>query len=117
MRMQYLKTLVRICKDTDTAFMTSTDRCRTAQDPTESLGYIIDASLHSIRLQIKGLKRLTRSLQEVTPEGREEAVAVASLVEEAGRYFGSDAALDRYPVEKKYSGRRALEEARYMVTR
>jgi hypothetical protein len=105
-------TLLMRCKFKNTAFVTLTDRCRPTLDPTETLGYIIDASLHSIRLQIKGLKRLTRSLQEVTPQGEEEAVAVASLVAEVGGYFGSDTALNRYLINRHLSGRRVLEEAR-----
>jgi hypothetical protein len=81
------------------------------------VGYIINAGLHSIKLQIQNLKRLTRSLQEATPGAREEVAAVSSLVGEVGRYFGSEAALQRYAVDKKYSGRRALEEARYTAAR
>ncbi|KAH4048068.1 hypothetical protein HBI23_176910 [Parastagonospora nodorum] len=83
------------------------------QDPTESIGYIIKASLHSIKLQIKSLKRLTRSLQEATPYARDEVKAVSSLVKEVEMYFGSEAALERHPVDTKFSGRRALEEARF----
>jgi hypothetical protein len=60
---------------------------------------------------------LTRSLQDATPDAREEVAAVASLVGEVGRYFGSDAAMQQYVVEKKFSGRRALEEARYAAAR
>jgi hypothetical protein len=94
-----------------------TNSGRDEQDPTESIGYIINASLHSINLQIKNLKRLIRSLQEATPEAREEVLAVSSRVAEITKYFGSELALDRYAVDKKYSGRRALEEARYAATR
>ncbi|KAH4031485.1 hypothetical protein HBI81_116660 [Parastagonospora nodorum] len=83
------------------------------QDPTESIGYIINASLHSIKLQTKSLKRLTRSLQEATPDARDEVEAVSSLVKEVGTYFGSEAALERHPIDTKFSGRRALEEARF----
>ncbi|KAL5121154.1 hypothetical protein ACEQ8H_001006 [Pleosporales sp. CAS-2024a] len=82
-------------------------------DATDSMGYIITASLHSIQLQMKNLKRLTRSLQEATPDARDEVRAVASLVNEVAQYFGSEAAERRYPVDTKFSGRRALEEARY----
>jgi hypothetical protein len=106
------------CKDDDTAFAVArTDQGRTEQDLTESLGYIIDASLRSIRLQIKSLKRLIRSLQEITPQGRDEMVAMASLLGEVERYFGSEAALDRISVDKKFAGRRALAEARYAAAR
>jgi hypothetical protein len=87
------------------------------QDATESLGYIIESGLHSISLQIKSLKRLTRSLQEATPDAKEEAEAVASLVAEAGQYFGSSEALKRYSVDAKFAGRRALEEARVAAAR
>ncbi|KAH8724563.1 hypothetical protein GQ44DRAFT_827244 [Phaeosphaeriaceae sp. PMI808] len=87
------------------------------QDLTESLGYIIDSGLHSIKLQIQNLKRLTRSLQEATPDARDEVVAVASLVKETEKYFGSEEALNRYCVDRKYGGRRALEEARLTTTR
>jgi hypothetical protein len=94
-----------------------TDNSRSEEDPTESIGYIIYASLHSISLQIKNLKRLTRSLQEATPDARDKVAAVSSRVAEVTKYFGSELALDRYAVDKKYSGRRALEEARYAATR
>jgi hypothetical protein len=49
----------------------------------------------------------------VTPDAEDEVLAVAKLVAETERYFGSDAALNRYSVDKKFGGRRALEEARY----
>jgi hypothetical protein len=101
------------CKHTGKAPWCGTDHYRPEQDPTKSLGYVIDAGLHSIKLQIQGLKRLTRSLQEVTPDAEDEVLAVAKLVAETERYFGSDAALNRYSVDKKFGGRRALEEARY----
>lgn len=90
-----------------------TDRSRNEKDPTESIGYAITASLQSIRLQIKNLKRLTRSLQDVTPDAMQEVAAVSALVGDVGRYFGSEAAIEHYAVDKKFSGRRALEEARY----
>jgi hypothetical protein len=93
------------------------DNGRSEQDPTESVYYMINASLHSIKMQIQNLKRLTRSLQEATPDARGEVAAVSSRVAEVAKYFGSDAALDRYAVDKKFSGRRALEEARYAVAR
>jgi hypothetical protein len=71
--------------------------------------------MHSIKLQIRNLKRLTRSLQEATPDARDEVIAVFSRVAEVTKYFGSEAALDRYAVDKKYSGGRALKEARYIA--
>jgi hypothetical protein len=89
-----------------------TDRNRSDHDPTGSLGYIIDSSLHGIRLQIKSLKRLTRFLQDATPDAKEEVVAVSSLVGDAVRFFGSEAAMKKHPVDNKFAGRRALEEVK-----
>jgi hypothetical protein len=82
-------------------------------DPTEALSFIIHSSLHSIELQIQNLKRLSRSLQEATPDAKEEVIAVAKLVAETVKYFGSQEALDRYAIDERYSGRKGLEEARY----
>jgi hypothetical protein len=104
-------------KHSHLASVTHTDSTRSEQDPTESIGYIIKASLHSIKLQIQNLKRLTRSLQEATPDAKDEVKAVSSLVTEVDRFFGSEAALDRNLVDQKFSGRRALEEARYAAAR
>jgi hypothetical protein len=101
MKTECLKTLETDSKNANTVFATLTDYNRSERDPTESIGYIINASLHSIKLQIQNLKRLTRSLQ----------------VAEVTKYFGSDDALNRYAVDKKFSGRRALEEARYAAAR
>jgi hypothetical protein len=94
-----------------------TDENRDEKDPTESIGYAITASLQSIKLQIKNLKRLTRALQDATPDARQEVAAVSALVGEVGKYFGSEAAIEQYAVDKKFSGRRALEEARYAAAR
>lgn len=80
---------------------------------TESLGFIIQSHLNSIQLQIQTLKRLTRSLQEATPDAKEEVIAVSSLVREVERFFGSPESLDRYPIDPKFAGKKALEEARY----
>jgi hypothetical protein len=90
---------------------------RDEKDVTESLGYIIQSGLDSIKLQSQSLKRLTRSLQEATPDAREEVEAVALLVEEVARYFGTDEALKRYPVDQRFAGRRALEEANEVAAR
>ncbi|KAI4627635.1 uncharacterized protein J4E87_004199 [Alternaria ethzedia] len=72
-----------------------------------------DDSLDGIELQIQNLKRLSRTLQEATPDAKDEVVAVAKLVTETVRYFGSEEALHRYGINEKISGRRGLEEARY----
>jgi hypothetical protein len=117
MKTECLKTLETDRKNANTAFATLTDNSRSERDPTESIGYIINTSLRSIKLQIQNLKRLTRSLQEATPDAREEVAAVSSRVAEVTKYFGSDDALNRYAVDKKFSGRRALEEARYAAAR
>lgn len=82
-------------------------------DPMETLSFIIHSSLAGIELQLQNLKRLSRTLQEATPDAKEEVVAVAKLVTETVRYFGSREALDRYGIDEKISGRRGLEEARY----
>ncbi|KAH7394236.1 hypothetical protein DE146DRAFT_126050 [Phaeosphaeria sp. MPI-PUGE-AT-0046c] len=86
-------------------------------DSTESIGLFINASLHSIKLQIQNLKRLSRALQEATPGAKEEMAAVSSLVGDVGRYFGTDEAVHQNGVDKKFSGRRALQEARYAAAR
>lgn len=93
------------------------DEAESTQDPMESLGFIISTSLHSIELQIQNLKRLIRSLQETTPDAKEEVKAVAELVDDTVHFFGSEEAIRRYPVDDKYSGRRALNEARSATTR
>jgi len=82
-------------------------------DPTETLSFIIHSSLDGIELQIQNLKRLSRTLQEATPDAKDEVVAVAKLVTETVKYFGSEEALHRYGINEKISGRRGLEEARY----
>lgn len=86
---------------------------RAGEDLTESTAYIISSSLHSIKLQIQHLKRLSRSLQDATPGAKEELAVVSSLVGDVGRYFGSDDAMQKNGVDKKFSGRRALQEARW----
>ncbi|KAJ4365894.1 hypothetical protein N0V83_008516 [Neocucurbitaria cava] len=82
-------------------------------DPTESLGFIIQSSLHSIELQIQTLKRLSRALQEASPDAKDEVVQVGALVEEVAKYFGEQDALDRYGIDGKFAGGKALKEARY----
>jgi hypothetical protein len=82
-------------------------------DPTETLSYIIHSSLQSIELQIQKLKRLSRTLQEATPDAKDEVMAVARLVTETAEYFGSKEALQRYAINENIPGRKGLEEARY----
>jgi hypothetical protein len=86
-------------------------------DPTETLSYIIHSSLHGIELQIQNLKRLSRTLQEATPDAKDEVMAVARLVTESVKYFGSQEALHRYRINEQISGRKGLEEARYADSR
>ncbi|KAL6709478.1 hypothetical protein ACN47E_001413 [Coniothyrium glycines] len=102
-------------EDDDNLFGTEANSQR-IEDPTESLGFIIQSSLHSIELQLQGLKRLSRSLQEATPDAKDEVVAVSKLVEEVAKYFGSQEALDKYSIDEKFAGGKALEEARYAST-
>ena len=64
-------------------------------DPTETLSFAIHSSLHSIELQIQNLKRLSRTLQEATPDAKSEVMAIAGLVAETVKYFGSQEALSR----------------------
>ena len=64
-------------------------------DPTETLSFDIHSSLHSIELQIQNLKRLSRTLQEATPDAKSEVMAIAGLVAETVKYFGSQEALSR----------------------
>lgn len=80
---------------------------------TESLGFIIHSSLHSIELQVRTLKRLCRPLQEATPDAKDEIVAVSKLVGETAQYFGSQDALERYSIDTRFAGGKALDEARY----
>lgn len=86
------------------------------EDPTASLGFAIKSYLDSISLQIQTLSRLTRTVQDATllDRGRNpEVEAVDSLVREVDLFFGSPEALQRYLVDGKFRGRKALEEARY----
>lgn len=80
---------------------------------TESLGFVIESHLQSIDLQAQMLKTLTRSLQDATLGAKEEAVAVGGLVSEVGKFFGSQEAMDRYRIDTRFAGGKALEEARY----
>lgn len=83
------------------------------EDPTETPGFVIHSMLHSIEVQIQTLKRLSRSLQEATPDARDEVVNVTRLVEETAQYFGSDTALKLYSIDLIFAGRKALDEARH----
>lgn len=87
------------------------------RDVTESLGFIILAHLHSIRHQMQTLSTLTRSLQEATPDAKDEVVAVGDLVAEVNKFFGSHNALDRYSRESNLTGGEALDKARYIAGR
>ena len=40
-------------------------------------------------------------------------VAVAKLVAETVKYFGSQEALEHYRIDDRFAGRKGLEEARY----
>ncbi|PSN62464.1 hypothetical protein BS50DRAFT_603180 [Corynespora cassiicola Philippines] len=82
-------------------------------DVTESKGFLIEHQLNSIQFQMKTLKRLTRPLQEATIDGEDEVVAVEKLVDEVGKYFGSEEALRQYSIDSKYAGKTALREAKY----
>jgi hypothetical protein len=83
-----------------------------SEDPTETPGFVIHTLLHSIDVQIQTLKRLTRSLQEATPDARQEVISVTRLIEETAHYFGSDAALKRHSVDVGFAGGKALDETR-----
>ena len=87
--------------------------CSADQDPTETPGFVIQSLLSSIGMQIRHLKLLSTSLQEATPDVGDEMVNVARLVKEAGKYFGSEAALKRYSIDPKFAGKKALSEARF----
>lgn len=82
-------------------------------DPTEALGFVIHSLLHNIEVQIRTLKRLTRSMQEATPAARLEVVSISRLVKDVAQYFGSDAALKHHSIDLKLAGRKALNEARF----
>ncbi|KZM24995.1 hypothetical protein ST47_g3840 [Ascochyta rabiei] len=81
-------------------------------DPTESPGFVIHSLLHSIEVQIQTLKRLSRSLQEATPDAKDEVVNVTRLVDETAQYFGSNTALQLHLIDSRLSGRKALVAAR-----
>lgn len=88
-----------------------------AVDEIESLGARIQSYLQSIRTNMQALGRLTRSLQEASPDCMEEVVAVEKLVGEVTKFFGSEEDVKMYGIDTKYSGRKALEEARYAAER
>ncbi|KAF2177904.1 hypothetical protein K469DRAFT_742329 [Zopfia rhizophila CBS 207.26] len=83
------------------------------KDVTESLGFVIQSQLDGITIQIQTLSRLTRSLQEATPDAGPEVLAVNNLVGEVDKFFGSAEALKEYAIDTKFAGKKALEEARY----
>ncbi|KAF2799479.1 hypothetical protein K505DRAFT_265561 [Melanomma pulvis-pyrius CBS 109.77] len=87
------------------------------KDVTETLGFIIQSHLDSIRFQMQTLSRLTRSLQEATPDAKAEVVAVGNLVADVDRFISSPDAVDRYSIHPKRSGSEALNEARYIAGR
>ncbi|KAG9192316.1 hypothetical protein G6011_11050 [Alternaria panax] len=102
--------------DDDNLFKDGDDDGREA-DPTETLVSIIYFSLRSIELQIQNLKRLSRTLQEATPDAKDEVMAVGRLLAETVEYFGSQEALSRYLINEKISGGRGLEEGRHANSR
>lgn len=73
---------------------------------------MIHSLLRSVGVQIRQLKLLSASLQEATPDVEDEMKNVARLVKEAGKFFGSDAALVRYSIDPKFAGQKAFVEAR-----
>lgn len=81
-------------------------------DPSEAPAFVIQSLLHSLELHLQNLKRISRSLQEATPDARDEVVSVNQLVEETAQYFGSDAALKLHSIDLRYAGGKALREAR-----
>ncbi|KAJ4990745.1 hypothetical protein SVAN01_03754 [Stagonosporopsis vannaccii] len=89
------------------------DGDRSAQDPTESLGFVINSLLQSVAMQVRQLKLLSPSLQEATPDVGDEMVKVAKLVKEPGNMFGSEAALKRYSSDPKLAADVAFVEARF----
>jgi hypothetical protein len=90
---------------------------RNVKDVTRSLGFIIQAHLHGISYQMQTLSRLTRSLQEATPDAKDEVIAVGDLVIEVDKFFGSHNTLDRYSRDSNLAGGKALDEARYIAGR
>lgn len=83
------------------------------KDITQSLDFEIRSYLDSISLQIRTLSRLTRSLQEAAPEAEAEVVAVSGLVKEVKKYFGSTEAVERYEIDNRFAGKKALDEAKH----
>ena len=84
-------------------------------DVTLTIGFEIRAHLESIALQIGTLSRLTRPLQEAAPQAGPEVDAVNRLIDEVDEFFGSNLAIDRYPVDNRVSGKKALDEARLVA--
>lgn len=83
------------------------------RDPTKTPGFVVNSLLQSIDLQIRQLKLMSASLQEATPDVEDEMRNVARLVKEAGKFFGSEAALERFSIDPKFAGNQAFVEARY----
>ena len=86
--------------------------CRSEEDLTESLAFVIQSYLNSIRIQVQTLKRLSRALQEVSSSAEDETIAVSRLVDETRSYFSSQEQMDRYRIDTRVSVGKALEEAR-----
>lgn len=63
-------------------------------------------------MHIRQLKLLAPSLQEATPDVGDEMVKIARLVKEAGKFFGSEAALERYSIDPDLAGNMAFIAAR-----
>ncbi|CBX98371.1 hypothetical protein LEMA_P097800.1 [Plenodomus lingam JN3] len=89
------------------------DGNQSIDDLTDSLAFIIHSCLQSIELQLRTLKRLSRSLQEATPDAREEVIAITKLVHQTAQHFGSQTALMESRIDSRFNGRRALDESRY----
>lgn len=64
-------------------------------------------------MNMQALGRLTRSLQEASPDCMDEVIVVEKLVGEVTKFFGSDEAVSRYSIDARFAGRKGLEEARY----
>ncbi|KAF2198984.1 hypothetical protein GQ43DRAFT_421287 [Delitschia confertaspora ATCC 74209] len=86
------------------------------KDITENLGFEIRSHLEGIALQSKTLSRLARALQETTPAAGPEVVAVSRLIKDVDKFFGSAEAIDRYSIDTRFAGKKALDEARHTAT-
>ena len=63
------------------------------------------------------LARMTRSLQEATPDAKDEVVAIGNLVADTDRLFGSPDALGKHPIDPRFTVQEVMNEARYDVGR